>query len=74
MTITLTLPDELYQRVVEMANRHDVSAERIAAAALAEQVAQWGRIEGLAAKASRERFLAVMDRVPDIEPAPDDRL
>ena len=30
MTITLTLPDDLYQRVVEIAGRHDVSAERIA--------------------------------------------
>jgi predicted transcriptional regulator len=36
MTITLTVPDELYRRIVEMAGRHDVSAERVAAAALAE--------------------------------------
>ena len=74
MTITLSVPDELYQRVVEIAGRHEVSAERLAAAALAEQVAQWGRIEGLAEKGSRERFLAALDKVPDAEPVPDDRL
>jgi hypothetical protein len=74
MTITLTLPDDLYQRVLEVAGRHDVSAERIATAALAEQMAQWARIEALAAKSSKERFLAAMDRVPDVEPASEDRL
>ena len=41
MTITRTLPDELYQRVAEIASRHDVSAEQMAAAALAEQIARW---------------------------------
>jgi predicted transcriptional regulator len=74
MTLTLTVPDDLYQRVLEIASRHEVSPERMAAAALAEQVAQWGRIEGLAGKASRERFLAVLDKVPDAEPMPEDRL
>jgi|KBSMisStandDraft_5_1062788.scaffolds.fasta_scaffold8036865_1 predicted transcriptional regulator len=73
MTITLTLPDDLYQWVVEIAGRHDVSAERIATAALAEQMAQWARVEALAAKSNRDRFLAAMDRAPDVEPAPEDR-
>jgi hypothetical protein len=74
MTITLTVPDELYRRVVEIAGKHDVSAERIAAAALAEQVAQWSRVEELAVKSNREHFLAALDKVPDTEPAPEDRI
>jgi predicted transcriptional regulator len=74
MTITLTVPDELYRRVVEIAGKHDVSAERLAAAALGEQVAHWSRIEALAESGSRERFLAALDSVPDTEPAPEDRL
>ena len=74
MTLTLTLPDELYQRVAEIAGRHEVSAERMVAAALAEQVAQWGRFEALAKRASREAFLAVLDKIPDTEPAAQDRL
>jgi hypothetical protein len=69
----LTLPDDLYQRVVQIASRYDVSAERMAAAALAEQVAQWGRFEDLAKGASREPFLAALEKVPDAEPAPEDR-
>jgi hypothetical protein len=73
MTITLTLPDDLYHWVVEIAGRHDVSAERVATAALAEQMAQWARVEALAAKSSKDRFLTAMDRVPDVEPAPEDR-
>lgn len=74
MTITLTLPDDPYQRVVQIAGRYDVSAERMAAAALAERVAQWGRFEALAKAAGRESFLAALDKVPDMDPSPEDRL
>jgi predicted transcriptional regulator len=74
VTITLTLPDDLYRRVLDIAGRHEVSAERLAAAALAEQIAQWARIEILAARGERQAFLAVLDRVPEAAPAPEDRL
>jgi hypothetical protein len=57
MTITLTLPDDLYQRVVEVAERHDVSAERIATGALVEQMAQSARIEPVSAKSSESASL-----------------
>jgi predicted transcriptional regulator len=73
VTLTLTLPDDLYQRVLDIAGRHHVSAERVAAAALAEQIAQWSRIETLASQAGRQSFLAV-DKVPSADPAPEDRL
>jgi len=43
------------------------------AAALAEQLANWSRVEQMAERAGRDRFLAALDKVPDTEPAPEDR-
>ena len=58
----------------ELAARQQVSVERIAAAALAEQLSGWARVEQMAGRASRERFLAALDKVPPAEPMPEDRL
>ncbi len=48
--------------------------ERIVAAALSEQLSGWSRVERMAELGSRERFLAALDKVPAVEPAPEDRL
>ena len=48
--------------------------ERIVAAALAEQLSGWARVEQMAERSSRERFLAALDKVPAAEAAPEDRL
>jgi hypothetical protein len=75
MTITLNVPAEIYEVLAQAAGDDDVSLERVASAALGEQVAQWARIRDLAARpVSREQFLAVLDSAPDCEPAHDDRL
>ena len=74
MTLNVTVPDAVYRQVAELAARQGVSVERIAAAALAEQVSGWARVEQLAGRASRERFQAALDKVPADEPAPEDRL
>jgi hypothetical protein len=41
---------------------------------LAEQLSGWSRVEQMAERASRERFLAALDKIPGAEPAPEDRL
>jgi hypothetical protein len=74
MTLNVTVPDAVYQQMAELAVRQQVSVERIAAAALAEQLSEWARVEQMAERASRERFLAALDKVPAAEPAPEDRL
>ena len=65
MTLNVTVPDAAYRQVAELAARQQVSVESIVAVALAEQ---------LSGRASRERFLAALDKVPAAEPAPEDRL
>jgi hypothetical protein len=58
----------------EPCTKQQVSVERVVAAALAEQLSGWTRMEQMAGNASRERFLAALDKVPAAEPAPEDRL
>jgi hypothetical protein len=74
MTLNVTVSDAVYRQVAELAARQQVSVERIVAAALAEQRSGWTRVEQMAGRASRERFLAALDKVPAVEPAPEDRL
>jgi hypothetical protein len=74
MTLNVTVLDAVYRQMAELAARQQVSVERIVAAALAEQLSGWTRIERMAGHASRERFLAAPDKVPAAEPAPEDRL
>jgi hypothetical protein len=74
MTLNVTVPDAIYRQIVDLAARQQVSAERIVAAALAEQLSGWTRLEQMAEHGSRERFLAALDKVPAAEPAPEDRL
>jgi hypothetical protein len=74
MTLNVTVPDTVYRQIAELAARQQVSVERIVSAALAEQLSGWARLEQMAERGSRERFLAALDKVPDAEPALDDRL
>jgi len=64
----------VYRQIADLAARQQVSVERIVAAALAEQLSGWSRVEQMAERGSRERFLPALDKAPAAEPVPDDRL
>ena len=75
MTSAVNVPAEIYHTLAQIAGDDDVFVERVASAALGEQVAQWTRIRDLSwSPVSREQFLAVLDTAPDCEPPPEDRL
>jgi len=74
MILNVTVPDAVYRQIAELAEQQQVSVERVVAAALAEQLSGWTRVERMAERGSRERFLAALDKVPATEPAPEDRL
>jgi hypothetical protein len=48
MTLNVTVPDTVYRQIAELAARQQVSMERIVAAALAEQLSGWSRLERMA--------------------------
>jgi hypothetical protein len=74
IALNVTVPDTRYRRIADMGARERVAVERIVAAALTEQMSGLDRVEQMAARGSRERFPAALDKVPTAEPAPEDRI
>ena len=74
MTLHITLPDSLFKQAVEVAEREQISVERVVYSALAEQLKALGRLEERAARSSEDRFRAALAKIPDVEPADYDRL
>lgn len=69
----VSVPDELYRKAVEIAEAQHVSVDELFAAVFAEHVAAWERLQHRASRGDRERFLAVLDKVPDTDPDDSDR-
>jgi hypothetical protein len=74
MSISVSVPEELHKKAVEIAEAQRVSVDEVFASAFVEHLAAWERLQQRAARGSREKFLAVLDRVPDTEPEDQDRL
>ena len=70
--MSVSVPDELYQKAVEIAKAQRVSVDEVFASAFAEQPA-WERLQRRAARSTRDKFLAALDKVPDVEPDDYDR-
>ena len=64
----------VYKKAAEIAEARHVSVDEIFASAFAEHVAEWERLQQRALRGSREKFLAVLDKVPDVEPEEFDRI
>lgn len=76
-TLSLRLPNSLHEKVRELAKREGVSINQLIATAVAEKTSALLTLDYLeerAARGSRERFEAVLAKVPDREPADEDRL
>lgn len=74
--ISLRLPDSLHDRARVLSKRDHVSINQFVATAVAEKISSLETEEYLArraARASREKFEAALDRVPDREPDRPDR-
>jgi hypothetical protein len=74
MTVNVNIPEELYRQAREIAESQHVSVDDVVSSAFAEQLAAWERLKRRAARGNRESFLAVLDKVPDVEPEEFDRI
>jgi predicted transcriptional regulator len=75
--LSIRLPESLHERVRELAAREGVSINQLIAAALAEKMSAImtaDHLEARARRGTREKFLAALAQVPDVEPEPQDRL
>lgn len=68
MTLNVTLPDALYKKAMDVAERQQISIERVVYSALAEQLNALERLEERAARSSEDRFRAALAKIPDIHP------
>lgn len=74
MSKNVSLPDEVYEKAAELAQADKVSVDEFVSAAVAEQLAARNYLRARAARASRERFQAALEQIPDVEAEPHDRL
>jgi hypothetical protein len=76
-TFRLRLPDSLHKRVRELAQQDGISINQFISTAVAEKLSALLTEEYLEARAkrgSRDKFLAVLAKVPDAPPEPGDEL
>jgi len=71
-TISLTIPDSLHATVKDIIEREGMSLEQFVTLAMAEKasaIATEAYLEKRASRGSKEKFLAAMARVADVEPS-----
>jgi hypothetical protein len=76
-TSSLRLPNSLHRRLAELAKRDSVSINQLITSAVAEKASALMTLDYLkerAARASRRKFAAVLDKVPRLDPEPADLL
>ncbi len=73
----IKLPNYLINHVRELAKREGVTVDQFIASAIAEKASVWSSLDYLderAKRGSREKFLAAMAKVPNVEPDEWDKL
>jgi predicted transcriptional regulator len=75
-TLTAQVPDSLYGQVQHLASREAMSLDQLVAMALSAQLSTWEAKQYLDERAARGdwgKFEAILKRVPDREPDPEDQ-
>jgi hypothetical protein len=71
---TVQIPDDLYRRAAELAERDEVSVDRLVTALILERIADLERVHERAARGSLDELKKILARVPDVPPDASDRL
>ena len=74
MSKIVAVPDDLYNKVAEVAAEQQVSVEEFVSAAVANQLASREYIESRARLFSKEDFERALQAIPDVEPEEHDLL
>lgn len=71
--LNVQLPDSLYKNLQVLAEQDGISVDQFIATAVAEKIAALTTetyLEALAKRGDREKYAAVLAKVPDVEPEP----
>ena len=74
-TIEADIPDPVLQQAQELAQRENIPLRHLISLALTQAIGVWSNESYVAHRsknASREKFLAALDEVPDAPPQPGD--
>jgi len=74
--LTARIPDALYQRILQATDEEAISLDQLVETALTAQLSALEAKQYLTKRARRgnwNRFQAILDKVPSIEPAEEDR-
>jgi hypothetical protein len=74
MSMSVNIPEDLYEHARVIAEAHRVQVDEVIASGFADHLAALQRPRERAARGDREKFLAVLERVPDVEPEEDDQI
>jgi len=71
--MTIEISDELYKRAAKIAADENIPVEDIVESAIENAVLETEGFNAKASRGNRSKFLAVMAKVPAVEPAEEDR-
>jgi hypothetical protein len=71
---TVQIPDDLYQRASQLADRDQVSVDRLVAALVNERLSDSEKLQERAKRGSLEKLREVLSRGPDVPPDPGDEI
>jgi hypothetical protein len=74
MSKSIAVPEELYERAVELAAKDHISVEEFVSVVLAKRIASREYIESRAALFNRGKFERALNAIPDVEPEEQDSL
>jgi len=75
--LKITIPDSIYNGVQELASKEKISIDQFVALALGEKMSALMTEDYLiqrAKRGQRDKFLAVLDAAPDVEPIEEDKI
>ena len=75
-TLSLRLPDSYHTMVKEITTKDNISINQFIISAVAEKISALetqNYLEERAERGSRDKFMAVLSKAPDVEPADYDR-
>jgi hypothetical protein len=68
VSVSINIPDEIYEQAIRMAEVHHIAVDEVFVNAFSEQFAAWQHVRERAERGDRDQFLAILSEVPDLEP------